>query len=85
VSKPIEVLGRVTLSAAGFDYELEGTGRVLVLRVPTLRAARHLWRSMRPVLSLRRLRALDEPLRAAGLRLEVAVRGITLYGFGTEP
>jgi len=81
----IEVLGRVPLSAAGFDYELEGTGRLLVLRVPTLRAARHLWRTLRPVLSLDGLRSLDEPLRAAGMRLEIAVRGITLYGFGMEP
>ena len=89
MSLPLEVLADLTLAIDGEDVQIRGDGDVLVVDVPSVRAARRLLSSGPWSADVRKKRTdqFNEALRMAGITIDVRYKGevVARLGSGAQP
>ena len=86
MSLPLEVLADLTLAIDGEDLQIRGDGDVLVVDVPSVRAARRLMSSGPWSAEVRQKRAdqFNEALRMAGITINVRYKSEVVARLGAE-
>lgn len=89
MSLPLEVLADLTLAIEGEDLQIRGDGDVLVVDVPSVRAARRLLSSGPWSADVRKKRTdqFNEALRMMGITIDVHYKGevVARLGSGAQP
>lgn len=89
MSLPLEVLADLTLAIDGEDLQIRGDGDVLMVDVPSVRAARRLLSSGPWSAEVRRKRAdqFNQALQVAGITIGVRYKGevVAKIGAGAKP
>jgi len=89
MSLPLEVLADLTLAVDGEDIEIRGDGDLLVVDVPSVRAARRLLSSGPWPQAVRKKRAdqFNTALRTAGITIDVRYKNevVARLGAGAQP
>jgi hypothetical protein len=86
MSLPLEVLADLTLAIDGEDLQIRGDGDVLVVDVPSVRAARRLMSSGPWSAEVRQKRVdqFNEALRMAGITINVRYKSEVVARLGAE-